>query len=57
MSESQAICGYLVGQYAKNDKLFPQEAQQKALVDKMLMFDDSVYFAGFRNYYVSFSIG
>jgi len=50
LSESQAICAYLVGQYAKNDHLYPEEAQQRARVDQILYFDASVLFPSLKLY-------
>ena len=54
LAESQAIVGYLVGQYGKDDRLFPQEPRQKALVDRILMFDAAVFFPNFGGLYVRF---
>lgn len=52
LSESQAISIYLVNQYAKNDRLYPEDAQQRARVDQMLNFDASSLFPRFRDLYV-----
>ena len=55
LSEGRAICSYLVNQYAKDDKLYPKDPRERAVVDQRLYFDLGVFYASFANYYV-FSI-
>ncbi|XP_037952567.1 glutathione S-transferase 1-like [Teleopsis dalmanni] len=46
ISDSHAICSYLVDTYGKNDKLYPKDLYQRAIVNQRLYFDASVlYFA------------
>lgn len=37
--ESRAIMGYLINKYAPGNSLYPEEAEKRAEVDKMLYFD------------------
>lgn len=37
--------GYLVGKYAKNKSLYPDDVEQRALIDQRLYFDSGVLFA------------
>ncbi|KAK6638249.1 hypothetical protein RUM44_008678 [Polyplax serrata] len=48
MWESRAIAGYLVGKYAKDDSLYPQNPQLRAVVDQRLYFDCSTLFPRIR---------
>ena len=34
LTESRAICAYLVQQYGKNDNLYPKDPKQRALIGK-----------------------
>ena len=52
VTESQAICAYLVSKYAKNDSLYPTDPHRRALVDKMMNFDASTFFPNLRDFYV-----
>lgn len=52
LSEGRAICSYLVNQYAKDDKLYPKDPRERAVVDQRLYFDLGVFYASFANYYV-----
>jgi len=47
--ESKAIIGYLMGQYAKDDALYPRGAAERARVDQALYFDMALH-QSFRNY-------
>merc|ERR1712071_708621 len=51
MNESRAICGYLVQKYAKDDTLYPKEANARAIVDQRLYFDVGVFYQRFGNVY------
>lgn len=53
MWESRAIAGYLVGKYAKDDSLYPQNPQLRAVVDQRLYFDCSTLFPRIRAICVS----
>lgn len=43
--DSHAIMGYLVGKYAKDKSLYPEEVQKRAIIDSRLHFDSSILFA------------
>ncbi|KAJ3663899.1 hypothetical protein Zmor_008117 [Zophobas morio] len=42
--DSNAINPYLIGKYAKDDSLYPQDLQKRAIVDQRLHFNGSVAF-------------
>ncbi|KAJ8924595.1 hypothetical protein NQ315_000745 [Exocentrus adspersus] len=42
LCDSHAIMPYLIGKYAKNKALYPQDIQQRALIDQRLHFDSGV---------------
>lgn len=42
--DSHAIAGYLVGQYGKDDSLYPTDPKKRAIVDQRLHFDTEVLF-------------
>ncbi|XP_075222371.1 glutathione S-transferase 1-like [Lycorma delicatula] len=47
--DSHAIASYLVQLYGKDDKLYPKNPQQKALVDQRLYFDLGVLYSRIRD--------
>ncbi|XP_031347627.1 glutathione S-transferase 1-like [Photinus pyralis] len=47
--DSHAIAAYLVTKYAKNDLLYPKDAQLRAQVDQKLYFDAGVLYPTFKN--------
>lgn len=51
LSESRAIMSYLVDQYGKNARLYPQTPEGRALVNQMLHFDMSTLYKAFKFYY------
>jgi len=57
LTESRAICAYLVNKYGKNDQLYSKVPKERALIDMRLYFDLSVFYNSFSNYYVIFSDG
>ena len=54
LNESQAICAYLINRHGgqKGQHLYPEDAQQRAVIDQLLNFDSSVLFANTRELYV-----
>jgi glutathione S-transferase len=54
LNESQAISAYLINRYGgqKGQHLYPEDAQQRAVIDQLLNFDASVLFVNMRNLYV-----
>lgn len=44
--------GYLVDQYAENDKLYPQNPEARALINQRLYFDLGTLNASIMSYYV-----
>jgi len=51
LTESRAICIYLVQKYARNDSLYPNDVQQRATVDQRLHFDADIFFRRFAKLY------
>lgn len=56
MNESRAICAYLVNKYGKDDKLYPKDPQQRAVVDQRMYFDMGVFYYRFGEVYVSLHV-
>ncbi|XP_057379001.1 glutathione S-transferase 1-1-like [Daphnia carinata] len=54
LNESQAICMYLINRYGghKAQHLYPEEAQQRAVIDQLLNFGSSVLFANARDLFI-----
>ena len=54
LNESQAICAYLINRHGgqKGQHLYPEDAQQRAVIDQLLNLDSSVLFANTRDLYV-----
>ncbi|RXG58323.1 Glutathione S-transferase 1 [Armadillidium vulgare] len=48
--DSHVICTYLVSQYGKDDSLYPKCPKQRALVDRLLYFEGSLYKKFFKYY-------
>ena len=44
MNESRAAAAYLVNKYAKDDNLYPKDAEVRARVDQRLYFDMGVFY-------------
>ncbi|XP_061386485.1 glutathione S-transferase 1-like [Musca vetustissima] len=55
--DSHAICAYLVDKYAPNDKLYPKDLVQRALIDARLHFDSCDIFSTMRFMYVQILYG
>lgn len=51
--DSHAINTYLIGKYAKDDSLYPNDLYQRALINQRLFFDCSVLFTGIAGIVVS----
>jgi len=51
LTESRAICAYLVQKYGSHDGLYPKLPKLRAAVDERLYFDLSVFYHTFANYY------
>ena len=47
--DSQAICGYLVDKYAKDDKLYPKELKLRAKCNQRLIFNATNLFERLRD--------
>lgn len=44
ITDSHAICTYLVNEYAPNSTLYPQDPLDRAKVDKILYFNNGLFF-------------
>ncbi|KAL2714503.1 glutathione S-transferase 1-1 [Vespula squamosa] len=51
LSESRAIMCYLVDQYGKNERLYPQNPVSRALVNQKLYFDIGTLYKNLSSYY------
>ncbi|XP_054008364.1 uncharacterized protein LOC128892183 [Hylaeus anthracinus] len=51
ISESRAIMAYLVDQYGKNPRLYPQTPSERALVNQRLYFDIGTMYKAVKEYY------
>ena len=52
--ESRAILQYLANKYATDKSIYPEDAQARANVDKILFFDASGFFPAMRGVIVSY---
>ncbi len=52
LSESRAICAYLVNKYGKDDKLYSKDPRKRAIIDQRLNFDFGTFWKSFSDYYV-----
>ena len=52
--ESRAIIQYLANKYAPTNAIYPEEAQARAAVDKVLFFDASGFYPALKDAFVSF---
>ncbi|KAJ8924597.1 hypothetical protein NQ315_000747 [Exocentrus adspersus] len=44
LSDSHAIMPYIIGKYAKDKSLYPEDIQKRALIDQKLHFDSGILF-------------
>lgn len=49
--ESRAILGYLVNKYGKDDRIYPNDPQKRAMVDRMLYFDIGTLYKSMVDYF------
>ena len=54
LNESRVIATYLVAKYGKDDKLYPKDINQRAIVDQRLYFDMGVFYKAMGDIVVSF---
>lgn len=45
--------GYLVHKFGQDDRLYPKDAQKRAIVDRMLYFDIGTLYKSMVDYFVS----
>nr|QST14950.1 GSTd protein [Diaphanosoma celebensis] len=57
LNESRAICTYLIEKYAKDDSLYPKDAQKRALVNQRLYFDMGTFYDRFGKVYYPVMFG
>merc|ERR1712131_384462 len=50
INESRAAAAYLINKYAKDDSLYPKDAETRARVDQRLYFDMGVFYKAFCDY-------
>lgn len=52
LTDSHAICPYLVGKYAADEALYPKELQVRAKINQRLHFDTDILFHALENGFV-----
>lgn len=58
LTESRAICGYLVDRYGKpDDSLYPRDPQRRAVVNQRLLFDMGMLYETMGNYFYPVMFG
>lgn len=58
LTESRAICAYLVDRYGKpDDSLYPRDPQQRALINQRLYFDMGTVYLSMSDYYYPLMFG
>ncbi|KAJ6219730.1 hypothetical protein RDWZM_005542 [Blomia tropicalis] len=53
LTESRAILQYLANKYASDKSIYPEEAQARAIVDKVLFFDGCEVWPAFKTAWVN----
>ncbi|KAF5287202.1 hypothetical protein FQA39_LY16021 [Lamprigera yunnana] len=55
--ESNAIATYLIQKYGKDDLLYPQKLEQRAVIDQRLYYNNGVFAKSFGDYYIPLMTG